>query len=72
MSTQTVINLQDTDTGELPVTEMANLGGRLGKKATGLERENRSTTMAIWVVIGALGIVALGAVVFFIMRLLSA
>jgi pSer/pThr/pTyr-binding forkhead associated (FHA) protein len=70
-TTQTVINLEDTQTGELAVSEMQNLGGNLGKRRSGMHRENKRQTVAIWSVIGVLAAAALVALVFLIIKMMA-
>jgi pSer/pThr/pTyr-binding forkhead associated (FHA) protein len=67
-TTQTVIMLKDTDTGDLPVSEMTNLGGNHGTRRGGLHRENQKQTLIIWCAIGALAFLALVALAFFLLK----
>jgi len=68
-TTQTVINLEDSQAGDVAVPEMANLGGTHGTRRGGLHRENRRHTLIIWCVIGALGFLALAGLAVFLMML---
>jgi len=70
-TTQTVINLEDSQTGDLAVPEMTNLGGTHGTRRGGLHRENRKQTVIIWCVIGVLGLLALAGLAVFLIMLKS-
>jgi pSer/pThr/pTyr-binding forkhead associated (FHA) protein len=70
-TTQTVINLEDTQTGDVAVPEMMNLGGTHGTRRGGLHRENRKQMVIIWSVIGALALLALAGLVVFLWVLKS-
>lgn len=70
-TTQTVINLADTETGDVPVSEMPNLGGSHGTRRGGLHRENQKQMLIIWCTIGALGVLALLALGVFLVRIMG-
>ncbi len=57
--TISVINLDDTGTGEVNRTAMKNLGDKFSRKSTAL-RDNRKQNMVINIVIGLLIVVVLG------------
>lgn len=71
-TTQTVINLQDTETGDLPVSEMPNLGrGSHATRRGGMHRENRRQMLVIWFTIGVLGVLAVVALGIFLARIMG-
>lgn len=70
-TTQTVINLEDTETGDLPVSQMPNLGGTHGTRRGGLHRENRKQMIIIWCAIGSLSFLALVALAVFLVKTLG-
>jgi hypothetical protein len=70
-TTQTVINLEETHTGDVAVPDMANLGGTHGTRRGGLHRENRKHAVILWAVIGALAFLVLVGLVIFVVVLKS-
>ncbi len=70
-TTQTVINLDEGQTGTVAVPQMTNLGGVHGTRRGGLHRENRKQTVIIWAVVGVLAVLALIGLGFFVMQLRS-
>lgn len=70
-TTQTVINLEDTETGDVPVSEMPNLGGTHGTRRGGLHRENRKQMIIIWSAIGFLGFLAFVALAVFLAKVMG-
>jgi pSer/pThr/pTyr-binding forkhead associated (FHA) protein len=68
-TTQTVINLDETQTGELPVSEMANLGGDFRRRQTGIQRDGGKGIVLIWVVLGVLIVAVIAMSVLLIMQM---
>lgn len=68
-TTQTVINLEDVEAGDVQVSGMSNLGGNThGTRRGGLRREDQKQTLVIWALIGALALAALIALGFFVVK----
>ena len=63
--TISVINLEDTGTGEINKPQMKNLGTKFSAKYNNNLRENRSHTMILNVILGLLGVIAIGVLVYF-------
>ena len=63
--TLSVINLEDTGTGELNKPQLKNLGNKFAAKHNNSLRENRSHTVIINVVLAILGVLVLGALAWF-------
>lgn len=63
--TLSVINLEDTGTGELNKPQLKNLGNKFAAKHNNSLRENRSHTVIINVVLAVLGVLVLGALAWF-------
>ena len=65
--TISVINLDDTGTGEVNRTAMKNLGDKFSRKSTAL-RDNRKQNMVINIIIGLLIVVVLGLLALVLLR----
>jgi len=63
--TLSVINLEDTGTGELNKPQLKNLGNKFAAKHNNSLRENRSHTVIINVFLAVLGVLVLGALAWF-------
>lgn len=71
-TTQTVINLEETQTGDVMVSDMANLGGNThGTRRGGLQREDHKQNVIVWAVIGLLALAAIAAVGVFLAKTLA-
>ncbi|MFA6816139.1 MAG: FHA domain-containing protein [Lentisphaeria bacterium] len=67
--TMTVLSLKETGTNEISTAGMKNLAPALGKKRnTGL-RENKKLKLGIFLVLGLLGIAAIGAVIITLIKI---
>ncbi len=67
-ATQTVISLKDTDTSELSVDEMSNLGGKIQKKQTNLHQDSGKGTLVGGIVLGVLAFFALIALAYLLIK----
>lgn len=67
-TTQTVISLKDTDTSEVDVEKMANLGGNIQQKRTNLRPESGRSALVVWGTLGALAAVALVLIFFMVIK----
>jgi pSer/pThr/pTyr-binding forkhead associated (FHA) protein len=70
-ATQTVISLKDTDTSELSVDEMTNLGGKIQKKQSSLHQDSGKGTLVGGIVLGALAFFALISLVYLVIKTLN-
>lgn len=65
--TISVINLEDTGTGEINKPQMKNLGTKFSAKYANSLRDNRSHTVIINVILILLGVLGLAALVWFLL-----
>ncbi len=70
-ATQTVISLKDTDTSELSVDEMSNLGGKIQKKQSNLHQDSGKGTLVVGIVLGALAFFALVSLAYLLIKTLN-
>ena len=66
--TISVINLEDTGTGELNKPQLKNLGTKFAAKHNNSLRENRSHTVIINVILALLGVLVVAALVWFLLK----
>ena len=66
--TISVINLEDTGTGEINKPQMKNLGTKFSAKYNNSLRENRSHALVFYIILGLLGVIAVGALAFFFFK----
>ncbi|MBQ4479208.1 MAG: FHA domain-containing protein [Victivallales bacterium] len=66
--TISVINLEDTGTGEINKPQMKNLGTKFSAKYNNTLRENRKHTVIINVILALLGVLVLVALVFYLLK----
>jgi len=67
--TMTVLSLKETGTNEISTLGMKNLAPKLAKSRSVGLRENSKSKLVIQVVLGILGVVALGAVILTIIKI---
>jgi len=70
-ATQTVISLKDTDTSELAVDEMSNLGGKIQKKQTNLHQDSGKGALIGGIILGALALLAVVSLVYLLIKTLN-
>ena len=68
-TTQTVIDLENTKTGELPVPAMTNFSP-FGPRG-GSRQQNKRVAMVLGVFIGVLGVLVLGAILYMLFKLVG-
>ena len=66
--TISVINLEDTGTGEINKPQMKNLGTKFSAKYNNTLRENSKHTVIINVILALLGVLVLVALVFYLLK----